>query len=267
MDPTRATESPYWQNGTLQKMELFTMRRCKCEDLRKKLEILRTAKPSVEQLKFIKRGHKAPHSWHRDYTHMTSEPSLADVGYILEETPNTLFVTISRRACGMLNDYAVRCLFANAVPIAVLPIDPEGNPENYWGSTKWCDVPQEQPIYAGMRIILTKNLHKDVGYVNGMPATVLRMDRNGVLVRTEQGRVLSVYPWTSEEKRTFYPFRLGYASTLHKVQGATLQHITLWLDVCNMPAAAYVALSRVEFDANWRFVGDPCVHHFTPART
>ena len=54
-----------------------------------------------------------------------------------------------------------------------------------------------------------------------------------------------------------YPFRLGYASTLHKVQGATLEHITLWLDIPNMPAAAYVALSRVEYDANWRFVGDP----------
>ena len=32
-------------------------------------------------------------------------------------------------------------------------------------------------------------------------------------------------------------------------QGATLQ--------ANMPAAAYVALSRVEYDANWRFVGTP----------
>jgi hypothetical protein len=53
---------------------------------------------------------------------------------------------------------------------------------------------------------------------------------------------------------------------LHKVQGATLDHITLWLDVANMPAAGYVALSRVEYDANWRFVGDPSVHHFTPAR-
>ena len=53
---------------------------------------------------------------------------------------------------------------------------------------------------------------------------------------------------------------------LYDENGATLPHITLWLDVKNMPAAAYVALSRVEFDANWRFVGDPGVHHFTPAR-
>ena len=45
-----------------------------------------------------------------------------------------------------------------------------------------------------------------------------------------------------------------------------MEHITVWLDVPNFPAAAYVALSRVEHDANWRFFGDPSVHHFTPAR-
>ena len=61
--------------------------------------------------------------------------------------------------------------------------------------------------------------------------------------------------------------RLGYSSTLHKVQGATLDHITLWLDVPNVPAAAYVALSRVREDANWQFVGKVTVHHFSPART
>ena len=50
-----------------------------------------------------------------------------------------------------------------------------------------------------------------------------------------------------------------------KVQGATLKHITLWLDFANMPAAAYVALSRVELDENWRYSGTPDVRHFTLA--
>jgi hypothetical protein len=45
-----------------------------------------------------------------------------------------------------------------------------------------------------------------------------------------------------------------------------LKHVTLWLDVANFPAAAYVALSRVEYDAHWRYIGNPGVHHFTPAR-
>ena len=99
-----------------------------------------------------------------------------------------------------------------------------------------------------------------------MGASVLGLLNSNIIVRTDQGRRIAVHPWTSEERVCHYPLRVGYASTLHKVQGATLPHITLWLDVANMPAAAYVALSRVEYDANWRFVGDPGVHHFTPAR-
>ena len=121
-------------------------------------------------------------------------------------------------------------------------------------------------MYEGMRIILTKNLNKQIGFVNGMGATVRRMGQQGLFVITDQGMPIMIHPWTSEEKVTHFPFRLGYASTLHKVQGATLADITIWLDIPNMPAAAYVALSRVEYDANWRFIGDPGVHHFTPAR-
>ena len=98
-----------------------------------------------------------------------------------------------------------------------------------------------------------------------MGATVLGMDGDNIEVWLDQGDRVSVHPWTSPEKIVHYPLRIGYASTLHKVQGLTLPHITLWLDIANMPAAAYVALSRVEQDANWRFVGDPSVHHFTPA--
>ncbi len=75
-----------------------------------------------------------------------------------------------------------------------------------------------------------------------------------------------VHLYTDDYGVRAYPFRLGYASTLHKVQGATLGHITLWLDLPNMPAAGYVALSRVREDRNWRFIGNPSRHHFTPAR-
>ena len=132
----------------------------------------------------------------------------------------------------------------------------------------FAEVPLEVPIYKGAYLILTKNLNKAIGFVNGMGATVLGMDKNNVVVRTDQGKVLAVHPWTSESKVVHYPLRLGYASTLHKVQDATLPHVTVWLDVPNFPAAAYVAISRVEYDANWRYVGNPYVyiHHFTPAK-
>ena len=73
------------------------------------------------------------------------------------------------------------------------------------------------------------------------------------------------YPWTDEWRNTYLPVRLAYANTLLKMQGATIPHMTLYLDVPNIEAAGYVALSRVQHDRDWRFVGDPGVHHFTPA--
>ena len=81
-----------------------------------------------------------------------------------------------------------------------------------------------------------------------------------------RGKMIMVHPWTDEHRVASFPFRLGYATTLHKIQGATLNHITLYLDLANMPAAAYVALSRVQKDSHWRYLGDPTRHHFTPAR-
>ena len=151
-------------------------------------------------------------------------------------------------------------------PLTTLPTDPESNTENYRGSKMTRKDPLESPIYRGARVMLTKNLNKEVGYVNGMGGTVVGIDKAAILVKTDQGKLLSIYPWTSEEHIVHYPLRLGYASTLHKVQGATLEHVTVWLDIPNMPAAAYVALSRVSYDSAWRFIGNPGVHHFTPAR-
>ena len=49
------------------------------------------------------------------------------------------------------------------------------------------------------------------------------------------------------------------------MQGATLKHLTIYLDVANIEAAGNVALSRVEHDKDWQYVGDPGSHHFTPA--
>ena len=266
VEPTKATDSPLWHSAKLLHRELYTMRRCKCDLLRKKLEILRTGKPDKRQLMFIKKDHKAPSRLHRDASHMAAEPTLNDVWHILQETPNTMFLTISRRACAQINALAQESLFSERVPLAVMPLDPESNMDNYRGSKQIAEDPLEAPIYEGARVVLTKNLNKEIGFVNGMGATVLGLDRGNIIVRTDQGRRIAVHPWTHPDTlRVHFPARLGYASTLHKVQGATLPHITLWLDVANMPAAAYVALSRVEFDANWQFVGDPGVHHFTPA--
>ena len=206
---------------------------------------------------FITKGHKAPTA--RRNLHMR-EPTDWDVQEVLRETPRTTFLTITRKAAAKLNGWAVQALFAAERPLVHLPI--EGDAAEFAEGVE----PPSTPVYQGMRITLTRSMNKKIGFVNGMGATVLAMGQSGPLVRTDQGKIILIWPYTNENRVTAFPFRLGYASTLHKVQGATLDHITLWLDLANMPAAGYVALSRVRKDAHWRFLGDPTRHHFTPAR-
>eukprot|EP00975_Prorocentrum_lima_P037988 7991227-Prorocentrum_lima.AAC.1 len=49
------------------------------------------------------------------------------------------------------------------------------------------------------------------------------------------------------------------------MQGATLRHVTIFLDGSGIEAAGYVALSRVRHDDDWCFVGGLTTRHLMPA--
>ena len=68
------------------------------------------------------------------------------------------------------------------------------------------------------------------------------------------------------ERNVYHPLRLAYATTLMKVQGDTLKHMTLWMDTPGVEAAGYVALSRVQHDKDWSYVGYLKQKHFVPAQ-
>jgi len=263
VEGTRACDSPIW--STVRVLELRHMRRCKCDELKWKLELLRTAKPSQRQLGKILKGHKAPRREHRTSAYMTERPTEDDIMWVFAEKPTTTFVTISRAGAAWVNDVALQHFFQGRAPIMTVNADPESNPANFWGSRQIAYAPKALPIHIGMRVMLTKNINKDIDYVNGMEATVTGVYRSGVRVKTRSGYTVVVYPWTDEWRNTYLPMRLAYANTLLKMQGATLEHLTIYLDVPGVEAAGYVALSRVQHDRDWQFVGDPTTHHFTPS--
>lgn len=97
------------------------------------------------------------------------------------------------------------------------------------------------------------------------------MKKKGILVQMDNGQTLMVYkahdfsPSGEAVGPAYFPVRLGYSTTLHKIQGATLPHVTIWLDCPYVRAAGYVALSRVQYDDQWRFVGQLNPTHFLPA--
>ena len=92
-------------------------------------------------------------------------------------------------------------------------------------------------------------------------------DAEVLRVRTKTGFTLTVTPWHDVDKQNavYYPIRLGYASTIHKVQGDEFPHITLYLNIPYMAAAGYTALSRVETSSCYAIGGHVKRKHFFPA--
>ena len=132
-------------------------------------------------------------------------------------------------------------------------------------------VPLSMKLFKGMRVRITRNVDKGSDFINGVEATVKSYDSASrcVHVLTKTGRNLAIYPITDWIQEcgyvTAYPIRAGYASTVHKLQGAELDHITIWLDIPFMKAAGYVALSRVQRDGDYLLGGKVTRRHFVPA--
>ncbi len=99
----------------------------------------------------------------------------------------------------------------------------------------------------GMKIRLTRNVDKERGFVNGALAEVEQILAKGVfVVKTPSEVRILVHPITMDGK-TFVPFCYGYAMTIRRSQGSTLEQVGLWFDH-KYPADrgyAYVGASRV----------------------
>ena len=77
-----------------------------------------------------------------------------------------------------------------------------------------------------------------------MTGKVKYVQGNTIFVQTSEAivPVFAVYSNGLE----YFPIVAGYASTIHKVMGQTLTHVTLVFDMRMLsPAVRYVALSRV----------------------
>ena len=267
VQPTRATDSPKWRG--VHQIELHEMWRRKDETLRAKLVALRTAMPDKKLLKRIALRHKA-WSGHK-------EPTAWDLQELYRKVPHTTIATCTRRAAALVNDLSIWVLFTTKKKrqLADLFVDWESNADNFDEDNKFITgkppVPMSMKVYRGMRVHITRNVDKGSDFINGMECTVLSFaPTSGCLhILTKTGRNLAVYPitdWVTDcGYVTAYPVRAGYASTIHKLQGAELGHITIWLDVPFMRAAGYVALSRVQRDGDYLLGGIVRRRHFMPA--
>ena len=145
----------------------------------------------------------------------------------LEETPNTLFLCVSRAAERFINTACVEYFFGGCDHFPIFG-----------------DDQSPMLLYIGLPVIITENRCKRTKYVNGAAGTVSYRHGDVFFIQSKDV-MIPVFPVYSSNVK-YYPLRPAYASTVHKIQGQTLNHVTLVFDMesitCGM---GYVAVSRV----------------------
>lgn len=237
--------SPLWAKLVGVRKLTRTLRSCD-PDLTKWLEVFRHRSPTRVELRRLCRARKVLGN---------APPDRVLFSKLFQRLPETTVVTWSVARAEEVNGWITDALFAGAPVLGHIMFAP---------ANEKC-APCGGLVYAGLRVILTMNLAKRVGFVNGMGARVVEMVGTGARVHTEEGRELWVYPLTDKLQRWYYPMRVGYAVNLSKIQGETVRHLTLWLDVAGVAAAFYTALSRVRRLEDFAVVGQLERRHCVPS--
>lgn len=162
---------------------------------------------------------------------------------VFQEFPHTSFLTLSRREAHYINTAVIEFLFGDTVSLHDnVNVDDERS----------CD------LHVGMKIIITKNICKTLGLVNGAVGYIDSFVNGNIIVKMKKKSVLLPIHriFDEESNKYFFPILPHYAMTIFKCQGKTLPHVTIWLGNPDVKSsgAVYVAISRCKCHLNFRFL-------------
>ena len=121
------------------------------------------------------------------------------------------------------------------------------------------------PIYRGQRLIITVNINKPEGIVNGKVCYAITYEHGMLTVKLEGGSPAMLPMWTDDNGDAAFPVTRGHALTISKSLGQTLPHVTLCCERMSLPGFGYVALSRVSSLKRFLLIGDVHRAYFRPA--
>ena len=129
------------------------------------------------------------------------------------------------------------------------------------------DTVEPLEVAIGCRLLVTYNCHKETGLVNGVFATLRQILSSALIVTLDSGEsaTIAMRPSEADLRQIGFPVLLGYACTVAKMQGFTLEAIALNLDL-KTPGLAYTAISRVRNLESLWWLERPCPADFVPAR-
>ena len=262
----RAWHHPSWRRKTF-RVKLHEVYRCKDKAYNKVLQELRTSRPNKQTLKWL----KSRKAWTPP-----GKPTAEGIRKLLKAHPKTRILTCTRKGARGINRLALEAEYPNYPPLDTVDADVESNPNNWTKGPDGAQVlkedhllkPTELPIFKGAQVCFTRNVRKDIDYVNGMDATVVdyHPESKAIEVMTATKHRVMVWKWSDMDKGglAYYPLKAGYADTIMKYQGAELEHVTVFLDAEKVPGAAYTALSRVSYGDNVLIGGNVTAAHFQP---
>lgn len=134
-------------------------------------------------------------------------------------------------------------------------------PTIFWGESIKIDrlkqnfpFPDELKLKIGAEVIFTQN-DPQKRWINGTQGKIMAFESQKFIIQKKNGREVTVdkvqFDFLNGDGQIMmsaiqFPLALGYATTIHKSQGATLDE--LWCDLGRLwePGQAYVALSRLK---------------------
>jgi len=214
----RAWQHPMWKTTTY-RVKLHQVYRCKDTEFNKILQELRTSRPKASTLKWLQKKK----AWTPP-----GKPTVEGIRKLFKAHPETVVLTCRREGAFQVNEMALEALFPRRGPayLATVDADVEANPAN-WHEGILKDVSELVPlrlsIFKGARVCFTRNVRKDIDYVNGMDAEVVgyHAHSKAIEVMTVTGHRVMVWPWSDPdlEGLTFYPLKSGYADTIRSTRG------------------------------------------------
>ena len=184
----------------------------------------------------------------------------------------TVIICSKRDECARYNALCLDMLEGNGMHYEAIDTDHNGMPlrasDNKRLERTLDRLPDELHLKVGARVVLRRNVNIERGWVNGTIAQVVSLAQNCIVLcqidkpkerlplpRFKQ--LITIAGASYHIVRRQFPVTPGYAVTVHRVQGMTVQKAVVLLNKSFFESGqAYVALSRVRHLADltiWRY--------------
>jgi ATP-dependent exoDNAse (exonuclease V) alpha subunit len=141
-----------------------------------------------------------------------------------------------------------------------------------WPVEHGAKQPASLVLRRGTVLLITQNLDIERGLVNGAECTVVALQPAGVVIQLVDGSIDTLHMTTRRHQqgpgglRAAYNITHGYAWTVHKAEGQTLDQVILVFEDFCPRGWGYTAITRARSLEQLLIIGNPASAHFQPRR-